>query len=833
MVSLEGGPLGRLGGSARIGRYVVLGSVGEGGMGWVLAAYDPELDRKVAIKVLRPRAVALDSQGHADLEARLVREARAIARLSHPNVVAIHDVGTHEGQIFLAMEFLRGGTLRRWMATPRPLAAICDVFLQVGRGLAAAHAQGLVHRDFKPENVLFDQRGCPKVVDFGLVRLLSRDERPATLELPAAGAAGSALLSHDESAVLTVTGALAGTPAYMAPEQLLGRPVDARADQFAFAAALFEAVCGRRPFSGSSPLQLAAAMAGGASPEFPKDAPAPAWLRRALVKALAEAPADRHRSMEALLELLANDPGVSLRRRLRAGAGGAVAALAIGLSLAYGISRHRRFEATLGSRRAEARLRLDEAHAAEARLRSTRARAFQLFDEGQRREAEALWPEALAAAQKTRQTFERAAQLAEGAFLLDTSRDDARALLADSLRDRALFEREQSGRVDESVSDRLALYDRDGRRQAQLSAPATVEASAEPAGARVTIEIFGRAEGETGRYDVVSRDAPLPLPKTTLAPGSYRLTFSAPGRATVVIPLVLAAGGGQRVATRLPPERALPDDFVLISGGELWIGSAEPEEIRRELQAAVPMHRRRQGSFLIKRHETTYREWIAYLEDSPAAERERRTPKAAAMGFQGSVALRARGSGWELSLQPSTRAFVVESGQRLRNPARPRRQEQDWMELPVSGVSADDAAAYATWLSRSGRVPGARLCADEEWEHAARGADGRPFPHGFRLQPGDANFATTWDHDPRAFGPDVVGSYPQSRSPYGVDDLAGNVWEWVSSRDRTSEGQQVARGGGFAFDELACRTEVREVSERLLRNITAGVRVCADWAESK
>ena len=147
--------------------------------------------------------------------------------------------------------------------------------------------------------------------------------------------------------------------------------------------------------------------------------------------------------------------------------------------------------------------------------------------------------------------------------------------------------------------------------------------------------------------------------------------------------------------------------------------------------------------------------------------------------------------------------------------------------MPVTGVSWQDAVAYAGWLDATKRVAGARLCTDDEWEHAARGADGRPYPHGFRLDPGDANFADTWGQDPAAYGPDVVGSYPASRSPYGIDDMAGNAWEWVRS-SRADRAPSTARGGGFPFDAVTLRTEVREGGEPILRNIAVGLRICAD-----
>src|SRR4051794_25024912 len=174
-------PAGNEGGLAKgatIGRYVALGLLGRGGMGEVYAAYDPELDRKIAVKLLRARGVATT----ADARTRLLREAQAIARLSHPNVVVVYDVGTFQDTVFIAMEFLEGNTLGYWVqAKQRRWREILDVFLLAGRGLVAAHAAGLVHRDFKPDNVMITKTGQVRVMDFGLAREEARDGTIAPL----------------------------------------------------------------------------------------------------------------------------------------------------------------------------------------------------------------------------------------------------------------------------------------------------------------------------------------------------------------------------------------------------------------------------------------------------------------------------------------------------------------------------------------------------------------------------------------------------------------------------------------------------------------------------
>jgi predicted Ser/Thr protein kinase len=275
-----------------VSRYVLGARIGGGGMGVVYEAHDPELRRRVAVKVL--------ASGAAD--ARLLREAQALARVSHPNVVPIYDVGTQGAIVFLAMELVEGRNLREWLAArPRRVAEILDVLIAAGRGLAAAHAAGLVHRDFKPENVLVGDDGRVRVTDFGLAR---DQHEAASLELPAAES--SDLLAGE----LTHRGALVGTPVYMAPEQLSGEGGGPRSDQFSFCVTLYEALHGRRPFAAGSIGELRRAVGEGRIP----DSAAPRWLRRVFLRGLAARPGDRFPSIDALLDELQRHRAGSPRR---------------------------------------------------------------------------------------------------------------------------------------------------------------------------------------------------------------------------------------------------------------------------------------------------------------------------------------------------------------------------------------------------------------------------------------------------------------------------------------------------------------------------------------
>ena len=261
--------------TVRIGRYRLDDRIGAGGMGVVYRAHDETLDRAVAVKLLRP---GYDSDAGTE---RLQREARAMARLSHPNVVTVFDVGTHEGSVFVAMEFVDGITLREWLVRPRAVGDVLAMLRQAGEGLAAAHAAGLVHRDFKPENVIIGRDNRLRVLDFGLAK-------PVDAEV-----------THD---MLTLSGTVLGTPRYMSPEQLRGEPADAKSDQFSYGVVAYESIYGTHPYEPLDDKPLPRAVLGGKLRPAPIRADVPPAVRDTLLRAVAHDPDQRYASMEALLE---------------------------------------------------------------------------------------------------------------------------------------------------------------------------------------------------------------------------------------------------------------------------------------------------------------------------------------------------------------------------------------------------------------------------------------------------------------------------------------------------------------------------------------------------
>ena len=277
-------------GPTKVGRFVITGRLGVGGMGVVHRAFDPDLDRAVAIKLLGDRGELAQE--------RLLREAQAMARLGHPNVVAIHEVGRHADAVYIAMELVEGGTLASWLrGGERTEAQILEMFTMAGRGLQAAHESGLVHRDFKPDNVLVGKDGRARVADFGLAR--ASEDIFESVE-----GVDDELRDAKLARTLSRTGAVAGTPRYMAPEQFEGRKTDARTDQFSFCVALWEALCGEAPFPGDSVPKLAESVTRGRRREPPAGARLRTAVRRALERGLATRPDDRFENMAPLLDAL-------------------------------------------------------------------------------------------------------------------------------------------------------------------------------------------------------------------------------------------------------------------------------------------------------------------------------------------------------------------------------------------------------------------------------------------------------------------------------------------------------------------------------------------------
>ena len=282
----------------RIGRYVVLGILGSGGMGDVFSALDEHLKRRVAIKRIARRS---DDESTRQ---RSLREAQALARLSHPNIVTVYEAFEVDAQLCIVMELVAGQTLREWLKErPRPRAEVLGALLQAGRGIAAAHAAGLVHRDLKPDNIMIGEDGRVRVMDFGLAQGVEETTWPC---------AGDPLFGSN-----TRNGVFVGTPGYMAPEQQLGLAADVRSDVFGYCVLVFEALHGLRPFQGRDDAAVREATLAGRVVTS-AGGKVPTWLDAVIRRGLVVEPAARWPMMEPLLDALARDPLALRRRRWRA-----------------------------------------------------------------------------------------------------------------------------------------------------------------------------------------------------------------------------------------------------------------------------------------------------------------------------------------------------------------------------------------------------------------------------------------------------------------------------------------------------------------------------------
>jgi formylglycine-generating enzyme required for sulfatase activity len=492
----------------------------------------------------------------------------------------------------------------------------------------------------------------------------------------------------------------------------------------------------------------------------------------------------------------------------------------VGARIKAGIDRDRQIEAELG----RADQLLATARDLDGELVAARAAALAIFDAGRADDGEAAWDGVVALRGRALAAFRDAGEPVERALLLDASRHDVRRRLGELLLERArVAEREgQLTERDEAVQ-RMLLYDDGDRLRRAWQAPGTLTITSDPPGAQVRLARY-RRDGDRLVLDDAIELGVTPLAGVEIAPGSLRLELAAPDRPPVVYPLVV--GRGEEAALEVPIPVRIPDGFVYVPPGDGPFGSGDAEEVRGFF-FSIPVHPVRTEGYLIAKHETTFADWLAFLEELPDAERDLRTPRVGGLGVKAQdLALTRLAPGrWRLAFKPGSVLLEAETGQPVRYPERTLAAAQRWERWPVVGISYQDVTAYTSWLDRSGRLPGARPCTEPEWERAARGADDRVYPHGYALAPTDANFDETYGKVPASFGLDEVGSHPASRSPFGVDDLSGNVWEWVSSH--LTDNHAAARGGSFAYASPTARIPNREKPEPTYRDVALGVRICA------
>ncbi len=524
------------------------------------------------------------------------------------------------------------------------------------------------------------------------------------------------------------------------------------------------------------------------------------------------------------LFLAASRRAVQFRRRLTAGA---LAGLVVALAATYfgvQVKVRRDLNDHVQIKMKEGSLALDQAREKNKIVETLRAQAFSAFDNKAVERGEELWSKANVLARDVDTLYLNAGQSLEAAAALKNHNATARGLLADVLHERALLaERDFKTEQRDELLSRLTTYD-EGSHRAKWLAPGRLDIESIPSGALVTVQRYRERESQNPVLESLNLDLTAPVQALELPQGSYLLTLSASGRETVRIPLLLRRGELRRVSLGLPPAASVPKGFVYVPQGAFLLGSSMDPSIRKDYLNTVPLHEVTTGSYLIAKHETTFGEWLEYLDSLGPAERSKR---AASLGGRekGALSLELIEREWQLTLQLNSR-HVMSLKDAFHFSERKTRQDQDWHLLPAVGVTSAEIEAYLVWMQSSSKLKRARLCTEIEWERAARGADGREYPHGNFLSPHEANFDETYGKTAATAGPDEVGAHPASRSPFGIDDMTGNAWEFTTSS--LGEGKYVLRGGGYSFGRIEARSGNRYPVPATFKSIVTGFRVCAN-----
>jgi len=440
--------------------------------------------------------------------------------------------------------------------------------------------------------------------------------------------------------------------------------------------------------------------------------------------------------------------------------------------------------------------------------------------------AEQQWAKALEQFEQADTACDIGSRALEEVLERKPDHDDARRLRPE-LPYRRLFlaERFHKQHKRDEVMERLRplLEGSDGADvRRRLSAPAKLDLVTEPPGARVEIERYVTGAEKTRRLEPLPSLGVTPIVGASLPEGSYLLHIKHPGRAPIDLPVLLTRGELAQFHVSLPEADAIPEGYVYIAPGCFLMGSADPEATRIALKSS-PMHRFCiKEPYLIGKTEVTFGDWLEYLESPWGV--EARSILARPTASDGAVTLKqAPGGGWAFLYQPSQHK-PVRSSDGFQAPS----DGTHWRQLPLVGVAYDDLNGFLYWLSHSGRLPGARLCLEQEWERGARGADGRTYPHGDQLHADDANIARTDALSSTFPGPHRVGLHPASRSPYGLDDMAGNASEMAHSLFREIH-PLVTRGGNWHTDHREALVAGRKPIRPSEHIATVGVRLCASF----
>jgi serine/threonine protein kinase/formylglycine-generating enzyme required for sulfatase activity len=504
---------------------------------------------------------------------------------------------------------------------------------------------------------------------------------------------------------------------------------------------------------------------------------------------------------------------VASRRRIRAKKARAwifaIALLLLVAGIAGGLTAKARLETAA---RVSARLQRGEtmlalAESAHHRVDLARDQAFARFDAGDAAQGEQRWESVRDLGRVETASLAVALRELEAALSIDAARSDVRSRLVEAELLRAeIAERDSNQDVLIDALARVEEWDNTKSVVPAWNAPARLRVSTGQVRARIEIGRYDQPANARWSLVALGRFAEPTSQDHVLPPGSYLLTIEADGYAPVRYPLVLRRGENRTLDIPMIEKARVPEGFIYVPEGTFMFGSNFDDVLRRTLDAVAPIHASSTGPFLIARNETTYREWIQFLDATGQD----------ASGGPWPEGLRRSSGVWELSTRVKGQRQVIAWGEKI-----DLGDGIDWLRVPVERVSQRQAMAYVEWLARSGRVPSARLCSEREWERAARGADGRVYPQGDSTQTSEACFLRV----PSDSYGDPVGAHAASRSPFGVDDMSGNVWELVRS-DRAD--LQAYRGGARYNDALQLTVFSRATDAVDMVDNGVGVRVCAD-----
>jgi serine/threonine protein kinase/formylglycine-generating enzyme required for sulfatase activity len=509
-------------------------------------------------------------------------------------------------------------------------------------------------------------------------------------------------------------------------------------------------------------------------------------------------------------------------RRLKLLTLGSLPVLVLAVFIAFRVEQARELANKVDEQIAIAEAALEQARTHQAEAARLRQQSFAEFDAAKRDAGESSWTKVRAVAIAADRKFRTAIQAFDAVLGLDQENASGRERLADVILERALAaEHDGKRELAAELVERLPVG---SVQHTRWHAPGALSLRTTPS---VSVSIAQYVQDPTSlRYTL---DEPrvlgdTPLGPVELAQGSYQLSLRLSDALTIAYPLMIGRGEALALDLALPRPESVPEGFVYIPEGRFLFGSPDDELVRRFF-STPPQHVVETGPYLIARHGTTYAEWLAFLRALPVGERAPYFPGDNTLAVaEAGIRLSVEEDIWRLTITAGEKTYTAIAGQPLIYTERSVNAQQDWLQMPVSGIDVPSAERYLAWLDGTGRVPGARLCTDWEWERSTRGADGRRYPHGERLQAADANIHDTYGK-PSAVGPDEVGLHPASRSPFGLDDTAGNVFEWVSSSLAT--GDHVIRGGSFAYDDVMAVPVNRTVSPPETRDSTVGLRVCA------